>query len=68
LRTDGDNLLLGGLDGILRIWTLRTGSEMKQIKGSSDAIESIAVSKDGSTVVLGASNSIRVLKIKSITE
>ncbi len=63
LTTDGELLLLGGADGILRIWTLKSGAEIKQIK-SSEPISTISCSTNGSLVVLGSGSSIRVHKNK----
>ncbi len=61
-------MLLGGKDGILRLWTLKLGAEVKQFKNGSDEINCVAVSKDGSTVAVGASNQIRVYKKKAVSD
>ena len=57
---------MGGQDGILRVWTLKSGSELKQIKGS-EPIHCITVSDNGDTVAVGSNSSIRIYKIQNET-
>jgi len=65
LKTDGNSLLLGGERGILRLWDLKAGVEVKQWKCNSEQIQSLECSTNGETVIVSCGASIRVYRIKN---
>jgi len=63
LKTNGEILLLGGDEGVLRIWNLKDGTEIKQLKHpSKKPITSIACSKNGDNVVTASVGTIYLFK------
>jgi len=54
--------LVGGGDGILRVWDLKSGSESKQITTQAkESISCLVASKDGKSVVLGYQSGLCLL-------
>lgn len=47
-------VVTGSLDGVVRLWDLRTASCVKQLYGHASAVQDLAVSPDGSMVLSGA--------------
>ena len=54
--SDGNKILSGGYDGVLRLWDISTG-ESRQLYKSDSNINSVALSKDGSQALI-CSNAI----------
>lgn len=46
--------LSAGSDGLLRLWDLQTGEEIRQLRGHRDRVYSLAVSPDGSRALSGS--------------
>jgi WD40 repeat protein len=66
MLTDGSTLFVNGPPGYLKIWNLKTGTEVKQIKGHSEFVNAIVVSRNGSIIVTGCKGGmIRTYKHKS---
>jgi WD40 repeat protein len=47
LFPDGRRGLSGSLDHTVRIWDLKTGSELIRLEGHTDAVEAVAIIPDG---------------------
>lgn len=62
--TDGTLLLIGGDNGLFRIWDIKSGTQVKQIK-SPEPVTSIAVSKNGDKVITGGAGTIRLYTSKN---
>jgi WD40 repeat protein len=50
---DGNMLVSGGVDGVVRLWNAATGQEMFQDVGHSGSVTAMAFARDGRTVVTG---------------
>lgn len=44
----------GCVDGVVRLWDLRTAQCVQQLRGHSDAVQAVAFSADGSLLLSGA--------------
>lgn len=65
LQNNGEYVLVGGEDGTLFIYDLRSGVELRKIKGN-EPINCLLCSDDGETLVVGGNGNIRVfIKNKS---
>ncbi len=52
---DGDKIVSGSRDGIVRIWDAGLQAESKErIRGHSDPVWSVAISRDGTRVCSGS--------------
>jgi WD40 repeat protein/transcriptional regulator with XRE-family HTH domain len=54
LSPDGDYLLGGGDDNVVRLWDARTGRELRQLRGHTDNVISAAFSPDGKHILTGS--------------
>lgn len=52
-----ERVISGGGDGVVRIWNMETGAEMRALVSGHDAVRVIAVSPDGSRLISGAGES-----------
>ncbi|HEY9638175.1 MAG TPA: serine/threonine-protein kinase [Coleofasciculaceae cyanobacterium] len=57
----GETLISGGKNGAIRLWDLRTEKLMRTLTGHSGAVQSLALSQDGQTLV--ASSSDKTIRI-----
>ncbi len=55
----GELLASGGQDGSVRLWNVATGAEQVAMSAGSDWVESLAWSRDGSTLAVAAGKRIR---------
>lgn len=68
---DGSNIAVGGFDGSVRLWDVKTGQNVKTftspaVKGHISAILSMAFSPDGSMIATGGSDvTVRLWNVKS---
>lgn len=62
---DGSQLLSGGFDGIVKLHGLRSGKTLKEYRGHTAGITSIAVAGDGSVVSSSSDGTVRVWDGKS---
>lgn len=51
---DGNYLVVGSMDGVNRIWDLRSGNLVQRLRGHSEAVYSIACTPDGRGLVSGS--------------
>ena len=51
---DGRSLAVGGIDGYIRLYRMEDGKKVGEVKAHADAIQAMAVSANGKTVVTGA--------------
>jgi hypothetical protein len=51
---NGQQILSGGGDSVVRIWDVNSGAEVRQLPGHADAVYSAAFSPDGKTIVSGS--------------
>lgn len=49
--TQGDHILSGGSDGVVRLWSLSSGQQLRQFKGAATKINDVALSSTGEYVV-----------------
>jgi WD40 repeat protein len=64
---DGKNLISGSIDKTIRIWDLESGAEVAILRGFR-AIEAVAVTRDGMTLVIGdRGNQIHFLQLNMIS-
>src|SRR5580704_4635028 len=54
---DGSLLASGGHDAIIKLWDVRSGSELRALAGHTNTITALVFSKDGKTVVSGGLDS-----------
>jgi WD40 repeat protein len=54
---DGSLLASGGHDAIIKLWDVRSGSELRALAGHTNTITALVFSNDGKTVVSGALDS-----------
>jgi WD40 repeat protein len=54
LSPDGRHVLSGHKDKTLRLWDVETGKEVRQFKGHTEVVDSVAFSPDGSRAVSGS--------------
>lgn len=58
---DGQGLVTGGADKIVRLWNTADGEEVRPFPGHTDAVTSVAVTHDGMQVIAGsADKSVRI--------
>ncbi|HJZ49835.1 MAG TPA: protein kinase, partial [Roseiflexaceae bacterium] len=58
---DGKRALSGGADGMLRVWDVGTGAELRALKGHAGSVWSVAWSPDGTHALSGgADGTVRV--------
>ena len=53
-RADGQRIVSGGFDEIVRVWDASTGEVLKQIKGHTLQVNTVAFSPDGRRVITGS--------------
>jgi WD40 repeat protein len=52
----GRRVVTGGTDGLVRVWDVTTGTQVKRLLGSAGAVSSVAYSPDGDRIVAGGSD------------
>lgn len=62
--SDGQHALSGGFDGTVREWDLPTGTEIRQFRGHTAAVRSVAVSPDGKTLLTASGIDFRDLVVR----
>jgi WD40 repeat protein len=63
---DGSLLASGGHDAIIKLWDVRTGSEIRALAGHANTVTSLAFSRDGRMLVSGSLDStIRFWDVES---
>lgn len=65
---DGKYALSGSVDGVIRLWDIRTGNPLKQFTGHSGEVTSVAFSPDGRRILSGGDASTRVWDIATGAE
>jgi len=61
LSADGKTVFSGAADGVIRVWDLASGAEVRQLAGHANGVSALALSADGKGRVLaGAYNRIRL--------
>ena len=64
---DGTYLVSAGDDNRVLVWDIRNGRILKDLRGHTDTLYSVAFSKDGSMLVSGGlDNSIRVWNAETV--
>eukprot|EP01119_Soliformovum_irregulare_P011407 TRINITY_DN2849_c1_g1_i1.p1 TRINITY_DN2849_c1_g1~~TRINITY_DN2849_c1_g1_i1.p1 ORF type:complete len:891 (-),score=264.62 TRINITY_DN2849_c1_g1_i1:87-2759(-) len=61
LQTNGDHVIVGGDDGVLRVFNMKSGVESGNWKGN-DPIHAIICSDDGENLILGSQGTIRLFR------
>jgi WD40 repeat protein len=51
---DGKIILTGSWDHTARLWDIATGAQLRELKGHTDGIFSVAFSPNGKTVLTGS--------------
>jgi hypothetical protein len=54
LTPDGKQIVSGADDGILKVWDLATGKELRSLSGHGNAVTAIIVTPDGKQVISGS--------------
>ncbi|MEG4082768.1 WD40 repeat domain-containing protein [Microcoleus sp. POL10_C6] len=54
LTPDGKQIVSGADDGILKVWDLATGKELRSLSGHRNAVTAIIVTPDGKQVISGS--------------
>ena len=57
LSADGSRLVTGSADDSARLWVVRTGEELRVLRGHSDSVVSVAISRDGARVATASTDS-----------
>jgi WD40 repeat protein len=57
---DGDVLLTGGYDSVIRAWNVATGSEIRSFIGHAGSLSDLTFAPDGQTFVSAGDNTARV--------
>ena len=58
LSPDGRRAVTAGSDGMVRLWDLQTGQELRQMRGHADRINAVALSPDGRRALSGGKDGI----------
>ena len=58
---DGKLLASGGSDGVIKLWHVPTGSELRALSGHADAVRSVAFSPDGKVIASGSADQTIIL-------
>src|SRR5262249_14727003 len=61
---DGQWLAAGGIDGIVRLWNVKTGKEVRKLQGHSDEVKGLAFSPDNQHLASASNNG--VVKVWSV--
>jgi WD40 repeat protein len=56
LSSDGSRLVTGSADQTARLWVVRTGEELRVLRGHTDSIVSVAFSRDGARVATASTD------------
>ena len=56
LSSDGSRLVTGSADETARLWVVRTGEELRVLRGHTDSIVSVAFSRDGARVATASTD------------
>ncbi len=65
ISPDGQTLVSGGSDNLIKIWNLNTGEEIHTITGHSEPVYSVAISPDGQTLI--SSSDDNTIKVWNLT-
>jgi uncharacterized protein with WD repeat len=66
---DGKSLASSNVNGIIKLWDVSTGAELRTLKGHSSAVLSVAFSPDGKTLASGSSdNTVKLWEVSTGTE
>ena len=57
LSRDGSRLVTGSADGNARLWVVRTGDELRVLRGHTESVVSVAFSRDGARVATASTDS-----------
>jgi WD40 repeat protein len=63
---DGKGLVVGGLDGTLRLWDIATGNVLQLFEAYKQPVYSVAVSPDGKYLLSGGQDAERVVRLWDI--
>jgi WD40 repeat protein len=55
---DGQILLTGGADGVVRQWDMSSGKQIRRPIAVGDSVLSLAINRDGKTFITGCSNGV----------
>jgi serine/threonine protein kinase len=61
ITPDGQTLVSGGADRLIKIWDLTTGQELRSLIGHSSYINTIAITPDGQSILSGSAD--RTVKV-----
>jgi WD40 repeat protein len=53
---DGRQVITGGADGVVRVWDVQGGKELKSLMGHTAAVYSVDISPDGRLLVSGSAD------------
>jgi len=53
ISPDGERLVTGGCDGVIRVWSSATGAAITQLKGHTGQVSALAISPDGRWIASG---------------
>jgi serine/threonine protein kinase len=66
ISPNGQSVVSGGLDNILRVWDLETGELCQTLKGHTKPVNAIAISPDGQLLVSGSDDhTVRVWNLSA---
>ena len=64
ISPDGQTVASGSDDGVIKLWNVKTGEEIRTLKGD-DALKSVRFSPDGETLASSGAEKITLWKVKT---